>query len=93
LFVAEASASAEQIAFPVKVSANKRYFVDQGGDNNLAISMTLYHQRYRQHISTQNARRWATWLAARYEDSPNIVWSMTPAGWEDAVLILEAAGN
>ena len=40
--------------------------------------MTLYHQRYRQHITMQNARAWAKWLAQRYKDTPNIVWSMTP---------------
>ena len=37
-------------------------------DNNLAISMTLYHQRYRQHITMKNARPWAKWLAQRYKD-------------------------
>ena len=135
------AASAQQTAFPVKVSENKRYFVDQNGkpvfwlgttqwqlfreytledaktilekssshgfafvqvmlmgvgdgtapnvygqkpwinddpltpneayfknvdavvriarDNNLAISMTLYHQRYRKYITLENARPWA----------------------------------
>ena len=47
-------------------------------DNNLSISMTLYHQRYRKHITVENARPWAKWLAQRYKDAPNIVWSMTP---------------
>jgi hypothetical protein len=169
-------AGAEQTVFPVKVSANQRYFVDQNGnpvfwlgttqwqlfreytveeartilekssshgfafvqvmlmgvgdgtapnvygqkpwinndpltpneayfknvdavvriarDNNLAISMTLYHQRYRQHITMTNARRWAKWLGERYKDSPNIVWSMTPEARQEFVPILRelAAG-
>jgi len=176
LFLAWAGASAEQIAFPVKVSPNHRYFVDQNDtpvfwlgttqwqlfrgykleeakliiektrshgfvfaqvmlmgvgdgtapnvygqkpwinddpltpneayfknvdvvmriaqDNNLAISMTLYHQRYRKHITVENARQWATWLAARYKDSPNIVWSMTPEARQEFVPVLRelAAG-
>ncbi len=176
LFVAGTIASAEQTAFPVKVSSNKRYFVDQRGnpvfwlgttqwqlfreykleeaktilektgshgfafvqvmllgvgdgtatnvygqkpwinndpltpneayfknvdavvriarDNNLAISMTLYHQRYRQHITMKNARQWAKWLARRYKNSPNIVWSMTPEARQEFVPILRelAAG-
>ncbi len=63
-------------------------------DNNLAISMTLYHQRYRQHITMTNARRWAKWLGERYKDSPNIVWSMTPEARQEFVPVLRelAAG-
>ncbi len=176
LCVAGTIATAEETAFPVKVSANKRYFVDQkgnpvfwlgttqwqlfrgykleeartilersaghgfsfvqvmlmgvgdgtapnvygqkpwnnddpltpneayfknvdavvriAGDNNLAISMTLYHQRYRRHITVKNARQWAEWLARRYKDSPNIVWSMTPEARQEFVPVLRelAAG-
>jgi hypothetical protein len=63
-------------------------------DNNLAISMTLYHQRYRQHITMSNAQRWANWLAKRYKDAPNLVWSMTPEARQEFVPILRelAAG-
>jgi hypothetical protein len=176
LFLAGTIASADPTAFPVKVSENRRYFVDQNGnpvfwlgttqwqlfreckleeagtilekssshgfafvqvmlmgvgdgtapnvygqkpwinndpltpneayfknvdavvriarDNNLAISMTLYHQRYRRHITMKNAQRWAKWLAERYKDSPNIVWSMTPEARQEFVPILRelAAG-
>ncbi len=176
LFLAGTSASAEQTALPVKVSANQRYFVDQSGkpvfwlgttqwqlfrgykledaktilektashgfsfvqvmlmgvgdgtapnvygqkpwidndpltpneayfknvdavvriaqDNDLSISMTLYHQRYRKHITVKNARQWAKWLAQRYKDSPNIVWSMTPEARPEFVPVLRelAAG-
>jgi hypothetical protein len=82
------------------LTPNEGYFknvdavVRIAGDNNLAISMTLYHQRYRQHITVQNARRWAKWLAQRYKDSPNIVWSMTPEARQEFVPVLRelAAG-
>jgi hypothetical protein len=56
--------------------------------------MTLYHQRYRGHITIDNARRWARWLAQRYKDTPNIVWSMTPEAQPEFVPVLRelAAG-
>jgi hypothetical protein len=176
LYVAWAGASAEQIAFPVKISPNHRYFVDQDGtpvfwlgttqwqlfrgykldeartileksrshgfvfaqvmlmgvgdgtapnvygekpwlndnpltpneayfnnvdavvriaeNNNVAISMTLYHQRYRKHITIENARPWAKWLATRYKAAPNIIWSMTPEARQEFVPVLRelAAG-
>jgi hypothetical protein len=66
------------------LTPNEAYFknVDSvvriAGDNDLVISMTLYHQRYRNRITLEKARRWAKWLAQRYKDTPNIVWSMTP---------------
>jgi len=63
-------------------------------ENNLIISVTLYHQRYRKYITIKNARAWAKWLAQRYKDVPNIVWSMTPEAKEEFVPILHelAAG-
>ena len=62
--------------------------------NGVNISMTLYHQRYRKHITVDNARPWAKWLATRYADAPNIVWSMTPEAKQDFVPVLRelAAG-
>ena len=63
-------------------------------ENNLVFSVTLYHQRYRKHITLKNARAWAKWLAQRYKDVPNIVWSMTPEAKQEFVPILRelAAG-
>ncbi len=63
-------------------------------ENNVNISMTLYHQRYRKHITVDNARAWARWLAQRYRDVPNIVWSMTPEAKPEFVPVLRelAAG-
>jgi hypothetical protein len=56
--------------------------------------MTLYHQRYRKSITLDKARAWAKWLAGRYKDVPNIVWSMTPEAKPDFIPILRelAAG-
>jgi hypothetical protein len=63
-------------------------------ENNVLISMTIYHQRYRNQITLQNARAWARWLAVRYRDVSHIVWSMTPEGTQEFVPILRelAAG-
>ncbi len=63
-------------------------------ENGVIISMTLYHQRYRKFITVRNARAWAQWLARRYKDVPNIVWSMTPEAKQEFVPILRelAAG-
>ena len=39
-------------------------------DKNVAISMTIFHQRYREHITVENARAWARWLAERPSSGP-----------------------
>jgi len=82
------------------LTPNEEYFrnVDSviriAQDNNLIFSVTLYHQRYRKCITLENARAWAKWLAGRYKDVPNIVWSMTPEAKQEFVPILRelAAG-
>ncbi len=82
------------------LTPNDAYFkhvdavVRAAADNNLTISMTLFHQRYRKSITVQNARAWAKWLAGRYRDAPNLVWSMTPEATQEFVPILRelAAG-
>jgi len=63
-------------------------------ENNVVISMTLYHQRYRNHITVVNARAWAKWLAQRYGSVPTLVWSMTPEARQEFVPVLRelAAG-
>jgi hypothetical protein len=62
--------------------------------NNVVFSITLYHQRYRKFITQSNARAWAKWLALRYKDAPNIVWSMTPEAKQEFIPVLRelAAG-
>jgi hypothetical protein len=82
------------------LTPNEAYFqnvdavVQIARENDVVISMTLYHQRYRKHITVENARAWAKWLAHRYEDVPNIIWSMTPEAKQEFVPVLRelAAG-
>ncbi|MFN3746730.1 MAG: DUF4038 domain-containing protein [Hyphomicrobiaceae bacterium] len=57
-------------------------------EHNLAISMTVFHQRYREHITVANARAWGKWIADRYKDAPGIVWSMTPVAEAASVPVL-----
>lgn len=63
-------------------------------ENDFVISLTVYHQRWRELITDRNARAWARWLAQRYRDVPNIVWSMTPEAKPEFVPVLRelAAG-
>jgi hypothetical protein len=63
-------------------------------ESNVNISMTLYHQRWRKIITAENGRAWAKWLAERYKETPNIVWSMTPEAKPEFVPVLRelAAG-
>jgi len=56
--------------------------------SNVAISMTLFHQRWRNYITVDNARAWARWVAERYRDVPTIVWSFTPEAKAEFVPIL-----
>ncbi len=66
------------------LTPNEAYFknvdaiVDMARENDLAISMTVYHQRYRKCITVANARAWGKWIGQRYKNAPNIVWSSTP---------------
>lgn len=82
------------------LTPNEAYFknvdsvVQIARENNIILSITLYHQRYRKYITVENAREWAKWLAERYKDMPNIVWSMTPRAEQEYVPVLQelAAG-
>lgn len=82
------------------LTPNEAYFshvdsvIDIARRKGIIFSVTLYHQRYRKYITLENARAWAKWLAQRYKDVPNIVWSMTPEAKDEFVPILRelAAG-
>ncbi len=76
------------------LTPNEAYFkhvdavVAAARENNVIISMTVFHQRYRKYITVKNARAWGKWLGQRYKDVPNIVWSMTPEAKQEFVPIL-----
>ena len=76
------------------LTPNEAYFrnvdavLDVARKSNVAISMTLFHQRWRNYITVDNARAWARWVAERYRDVPTIVWSFTPEAKAEFVPIL-----
>ena len=76
------------------LTPNEAYFKNVDGviasarENNVVISLTLYHQRWRKIITEKNARAWARWLARRYKDAPTLVWSMTPEAKPEFVPVL-----
>ena len=63
-------------------------------DNNLTVWLLVYHQTYRKYLTSDKARPWGKWLAERYKDAPNLVWSMAPEAKQKYVPILRdlAAG-
>jgi hypothetical protein len=82
------------------LTPNEDYFknvdaaVQIARENNLVISMTVFHQRYRKCITLEKARAWAKWVARRYQDVPTIVWSTTPeAKPEFAPILRELAAG
>ena len=68
--------------------------VQIAAQNSIILSITIYHQRYRNYITLENAKGWAGWLSARYGHYPNIVWSTTPRAMEEYIPVLRelAAG-
>jgi hypothetical protein len=63
---------------------NERYFqhVDQmirlGQASGMTLVVGVFHQWHADRITIEKARPWARWVAQRYRDVPNLVWSMYP---------------
>jgi hypothetical protein len=76
------------------LTPNEAYFrnvdavIQTAKERRLIFSLTLYHQQNRKYITVANARAWAKWLAQRYNNVPNIVWSMTPEAKQEFVPVL-----
>jgi hypothetical protein len=58
--------------------------VEMARAKNINLSIAVFHQRYRESITVQNARAWAKWVSQRYRDVPTIIWSMTPEAKEES---------
>ncbi|MEP7110866.1 MAG: DUF4038 domain-containing protein [Ferruginibacter sp.] len=80
------------------LTPNERYF--KRADSIIAIAakygiilvVGVYHaiDVEKGRISLQNARPWAGWLAQRYKDEKNIVWSMYPHADSASLVIIKA---
>jgi len=79
---------------------NEAYFrrvdpvIEAAGSLGLTLVVGIYHQRQREHITTDNARSYARWAAERYRDAPHVVWTMYPEAKAEYVPVLRelAAG-
>jgi hypothetical protein len=58
-------------------------------ENNINISMSIYHKSYKKYITVENGRGWAKYIAQRYHDMPNIVWSTTPEAKPEYIPVLD----
>ena len=60
----------------------------------MMLVLGVFHQRQTSHITLANAREYACWLARRYRDFPNIIWSMYPKAEREYLPLLRelAAG-
>ena len=82
------------------LTPNEAYFrnvdavIQAARERDLILYLMPYHQTCRKHITVGNARPWAKWLAQRYKEVPNIVWSLIPEAKPEFVPILRelAAG-
>jgi hypothetical protein len=63
---------------------NERYFqhidamIQLGEQTGQVFVVGIYHQWHREVIPLEKARPWAQWVAERYRDVPNLIWSMYP---------------
>jgi hypothetical protein len=49
------------------------------------LALGVFHQLQASRITVANARPYATWIARRYRDVPNLIWSMYPKAEPDFV--------
>ena len=70
---------------------NEKYFrqvdtmIRLGEETGQTFVVGVYHQRQLEIVTPQNARSWARWLAERYRDVPNLIWSMYPAATDEFI--------
>jgi len=82
------------------LTPNEAYFqnvdavLQAARERDLILYLMPYHQTCRKRITIANARAWAKWLAQRYKEVPNVVWSLIPEAKSEFVPILRelAAG-
>ena len=63
---------------------NEAYFrqadaiIEAGRRKGLVLVLGVFHQKQVSVITPANARGYARWIARRYRDAPNLIWSMYP---------------
>ncbi|HZO90275.1 MAG TPA: glycoside hydrolase family 140 protein [Chthonomonadaceae bacterium] len=79
---------------------NEAYFqnvdavVEQARQQGMILALGVFHQLQTARITPAKARAYAKWLAQRYRDVPNLVWSMYPKATPEYIPVLRelAAG-
>jgi len=79
---------------------NEDYFrnvdtiIQMGSQKGLIFVLGVLHQLQTSYITTSNAWTYAKWLAQRYRDVPNIIWTMYPRAESEFIPVLRelAAG-
>ncbi|RPJ51401.1 MAG: DUF4038 domain-containing protein [Chloroflexi bacterium] len=67
---------------------NERYFnhvdtmIRLGEQTGQIFVVGVYHQWHAHIIPLEKARQWSCWVAKRYKDVPNLIWSMYPRASE-----------
>jgi hypothetical protein len=70
---------------------NEAYFRDVdrmirlGEQTGQTFVVGVYHQWHKEVITLEKARPWARWVAQRYRDVPNLIWSMYPRATDEFV--------
>ena len=70
---------------------NEKYFqhVDTvmrlGEQTGQTFVVGVYHQRQVEVVTLPKARAWARWVAERYRDVPNLIWSMYPKATDEFI--------
>jgi hypothetical protein len=79
---------------------NEAYFrhvdamIRLGGETGQTFVVGVYHQWHAPIITLPKARHWARWVAERYRDVPNLIWSMYPKATDEFIPVCQeiAAG-
>jgi hypothetical protein len=79
---------------------NEDYFkhvdsvIQLGHQNGLVFVLGVFHQLQASRITPVNARTYVKWLAQRYRNAPNIIWTMYPKAEQEFIPVVRelAAG-
>jgi len=63
-------------------------------ERGLVVALGVFHQVQASRLTTANARPYAQWVARRYRERPNLIWSVYPRAEPDSVPVVRelAAG-
>ena len=70
---------------------NEAYFrhidplIRMGEQTGQTLVVGIYHKWHKQVITLPKARPWARWVARRYRDVPNLIWSMYPTASDEFI--------